>query len=102
MNKIVGFPIVLMMGSLAFAHDVTDWRQDASAFQYHQIHRTDPILKIQPQPVPEFQIDAVFLKSKLEELTGVVPTMINGAEVRIQERKSVAGRDLTRAFLTRD
>ncbi len=79
----------------AFAHGDHDWREDYEAFlsvQYETLPRMKSFI-----PFTE-RVDMELFQEKLAILTGDV--VVPGTTQKIAERKSTAGLDLTRKFLT--
>ncbi len=81
--------------STAFAHGDQDWREDYEAFLSVQ-YETLPRIK-SSVPFTE-RVNMEFFQEKLAILTGDVT--VPGTTQKITERKSTAGLDLTRKFLT--
>lgn len=87
--------LTLLVSVSAFAHGDQDWREDYEAFLSVQ-YETLPKMK-SSVPFTE-RVNMEFFQEKLAILTGDV--VVPGTTLKINERKSTAGLDLTRKFLT--
>ncbi len=85
----------LLLSTTVFAHGDQDWREDYEAFLSVQ-YETLPKMKTS-LPFTE-RVNMEFFQEKLAILTGDVA--VPGTTQKINERKSTAGLDLTRKFLT--
>lgn len=85
----------LLLSTFAFAHSDHDWREDYEAF-LSVSYETIPMAKSNV-PFRE-RVNMEFFQEKLAILTGV--NAVPGTTQMIAERKSTAGLDLTRKFLS--
>lgn len=83
-----------------YGHDETDWRSD---FQAYASYNASPVVPLFIRfDYPDLKIDPADLKARLDELSGVVDVTIGGKPVRISERGSESGRQLTRRYLAQE
>ncbi|MGE3973964.1 MAG: M28 family metallopeptidase [Bdellovibrionales bacterium] len=94
------FIIFQVIFARAIAHEGHSWSTDYRAFASAKLMPL-PVVPIE-DPLFAINVDPAFLKQKLSELSGALPTMIDGQSVRISERSSANGRLLARKFLTRE
>jgi hypothetical protein len=98
----LGFFATIFAHPFVHSHDSTDWRRDQEAFRSYRVEPTDPSLASKFDPNIEVPVDPAFIKQKLGEFSGTLPTVIDGRSVQITERSSVNGRTLARKFLARE
>ena len=88
--------------SASFAHDSTDWRTDSSAFLSARVVQNQPntggsVFRVFPE-----NISMEYLKQKLSEFSGAIPTVVDGQTVTISERQSAKGRELSLRYLIQE
>lgn len=85
----------LLLSTAVFAHSDHDWREDYEAF-LSVSYETIPMAKSNVPFTERVNMD--FFQEKLAVLTGI--NVVPGTTQMIAERKSTAGLDLTRKFLS--
>jgi hypothetical protein len=111
MSKFLGlcfFISTTLFSFPAWAHQADDWRGDARAFKSVRIDRRDYLGR--KQNFSDFErgglepvtIDESEFQKMMEQLSGKVPVILDGASMTITERGGAAGRNLARRWLTQE
>ena len=100
--KALALALIALAPLSSFAHGDQDWSNDTLGFlsvRYEKVtHEKSMRAPVDFTP----RLDMDFFREKLNQLTGVAPVKINGADVLITERKSTKGLDAAREFLKQE
>lgn len=92
---------VFLLSSNTWAHPKTDWRLDKKAFASAK-DAVEALSEPKALSVLLPPISTDFLKQKLSQFSGAVPTMVDGMQVTISERGSARGRNLALKWLAQE
>ena len=99
--KLIGLLIAIsFVATMANAHGTHDWSTDTEAFAGATVDTK--IYTNEKNTKAAIVISEAEFKFKLEQLSGAQDILINNQKVRIQERGSAAGRELSRQWLTQE